>query len=417
MMELAREEVGIQQANTSLWRNRTFLGLFASYAVSLFGNMFHNIALNLWVLQTTGSAKQMSIIVISHLIVGVVFGSFAGTFADRIDRRVLMMFSNICRLVLVVGIAYVMTQPDVPFYVLVILTTLVAFAGVFHGPAFHSSLADIVGKEQIPQAIGIINIADNIIRVSGFALGGMAVALFGGVVAILIDAGAFLVSTLCLLVAGQFPRKRERSEGQKSSFIEDFREGFKVVWHNPYAKAGLILMPVLSCSFMSSFMIIQVMAVQVWHADGFVFGLIEASIPLGYLIGSIGIMLFSERLGRRGYWVIAGAIGMGPIFYLIAQAGSAVAALPLILIIGCLFAFSTLIINIMLRVEIDTSVQGRVFGILGSIIGVTPPVGIAICSAISDSYGPETALTASAIATLVVSVAAVAWNKPMRDYR
>ena len=87
MIELAREthndgehlntDVLAQNAesieNLSIWRNRAFLFVFASTSLSVLGSTFHSIALNLWILQTTGSARLMSAVIIIHLVINMLF--------------------------------------------------------------------------------------------------------------------------------------------------------------------------------------------------------------------------------------------------------------------------------------------------------------------------------------------------------
>lgn len=402
---------------TSIWRNRVFLAVFSSYSLSLLGNTFHSIALNLWVLQTTGSAKLMSIVLITHLVISMLFGSFAGTIADRTDRRRLMWMTDMIRFVLVAAIAVLIYLPDFPFVFIVLLTGLVAFTGVFRSPAFQASLIEVVGKEQITQAVGAISISDNIIRISGFALGGIAVAAFGGAFAIAIDAATFLLSAVLILIAGKFPYAASRDNAKpQASFKEDLAAGFRYVWNDAFAKAAIILLPLVMFFFLSTFMLIQVMAVNVWKAEPFVFGLMEACIPLGYVVGSILIMRLDKRLKNRGKWTIGSMILMGPLFIVISVMSSAALALPVIFLVGLLFSFSTTIIFIVLRAAIDPSMQGRVFGLVGTLTSVAPPVGLALFSTLSDIYGPAIIIAISGAAMLLMGTLAYSRMKSIRDF-
>ncbi|WP_257204928.1 MFS transporter, partial [Bacillus cereus] len=126
----------------------------------MFGNSFHSIALNLWVLQATGSAKLMSTIAITHMVMSMLFSSIAGTVADRVDRRKLMWITDIIRSLLILSIAFCIAIPGTPFILIIILTALTSCAGLFQSPAFHASLVDIVGKDKVQQATGVLNVAD-----------------------------------------------------------------------------------------------------------------------------------------------------------------------------------------------------------------------------------------------------------------
>lgn len=419
MLELAQPSPEHEVQTTkqmSIWRNRAFLMVFSSYSFNLLGSTFHSIALNLWVLQTTGSAKLMSLVLITHLVASMLLGPVAGTLADRVDRRRLMLVSDWIRFGLVGLIALCMTIGNLPFYVILVLTALVAIVTAVRSPAFQASLVEIVGKDSVAPAVAAITISDNMIRIGGFAVGGIAVAAFGGAFAVAIDATTFLISAVLLMLAGHFPYRasRQESAARSTSFRSDFSEGFRAVWGNAFIRSIILLLPLVMFFFLSTFMLIQVMAVQVWKASPFVFGLLEACIPLGYVIGSFLIMKWNERFKKKGLWILGSILLIGPCFIIIAQFESAVFALPLILAVGFLFSFSNTIISIALRMKVEADMQGRVFGLLGTLTSVAPPVGLAIFSALSDTFGPALIITWSGVAMLLVSTAAFLLMKNTR---
>ncbi|MCR2807060.1 MFS transporter [Paenibacillus soyae] len=401
----------------SIWRNRAFMLVFASYTVSNLGNTFHSIAINLWVLQTTGSAKLMSLVLITHLASSLLFGSIAGTLADRIDRRKMMWISDLIRFVLVGLIAICMLVPGVPFYMILLLTALVAVVGTFRSPAFQASLIEIVGKTGVTQAVAAMTVSDNATRIGGFAAGGIAVAAFGGAFAVAIDSFAFLLSGILLLLAGRFPyREAEAPSGVKPSFRSDFAEGFRVIWGDAFIRSAFLLLPLVTFFFLSTFMLVQVLAVKVWQAPPFVFGLLEACIPLGYVIGSVAIMKWSGRMRRRGIWMLGSVALIGPCFIVIALVDTAALALPIVLSVGLLFSFSTTIFAIALRVGVPAHLQGRVFGLIGTLTSVAPPVGLAAFSALADSYGPAPIILGSGSAMLAIGLLSFLLFKQLRKF-
>lgn len=389
----------------SIWRNRGFLFVFSSYSLSLLGNMFHSIALNLWVLQSTGSAKLMSAVLITHLVVNMLFSSIAGTVADRVNRRLLMWSSDLLRFVLVGIIALLIFLQTTSYGLVIAITALVAFVGSFRSPAFQASIVEIVGKEQIPKAIAAINISDNLARILGFALGGAAVAFLGGAVAIAMDAVAFLISALLVLMAGSFRYEAiKRAERPKATFKQDLITGFTFTWQHPIAKFSLLILPIVMLSFLSNFMLVQVMAVKNWQASPIVFGLIEMCIPLGYVIGSFIIMNAEQWLKNKGLIIVASIVLMGASFIAISLINNAYIALPLILFVGFLFSFSTTMIYIALRSSIASELQGRVTGLLHSATSVIPPIGLALFSILADQYGAAIIMSVSGGLLLLIGL-------------
>lgn len=399
-----------------LHRNRKFMLLFTGSTLSVFGNCFHSIALNLWVLQTTGSAAMMSLITVTHMVASLLLGSIAGTIADRLNRRTLMMLCDSFRFVIVMGIALVMLELDRPFAWIVVLSALSAVAGLLQSPSAQASITDLVGRDRVQQAAGLMNIADNAARISGLAIGGYIVAQFGGVTAIVTDAILFGLSALLVFAAGRFPQA-ERVQSEPSSFRQDWLEGIKRVWSDPFAKGVTFLTTIVILFFVANLMLIQVMAVKVWQASPVHFGLIEAAIPLGYAIGAITIMSLSKNPKHRGKFILGSMLAMGPIYVAISMMPHAAAAIPLILVVGTFFSFCTLLVNVIMRVEVPSELQGRMFGILGSLTSVAPPLGLTIMAALADGYGPSNVLLCSGIGLIIAGAAAWFWLKPIRRYQ
>ncbi|HDR4871929.1 TPA: MFS transporter [Bacillus cereus] len=400
----------------TLWKNRTFTFVFTGYTLSMFGNSFHSIALNLWVLQATGSAKLMSTIAITHMVMSMLFSSIAGTVADRVDRRKLMWITDIIRSLLILSIAFCIAIPGTPFILIIILTALTSCAGLFQSPAFHASLVDIVGKEKVQQATGVLNVADNVSRISGLAIGGVVVAAFGGSIAISVDAVTFMLSAILVLLSGKFPNSTKKT-GIKNSFQEDLVAGFKYIWQNPFAKSVIILSPTLITFFTASLMLIQVMSVKVWKANPIEFGIIESSIPIGYMLGAGIIIFFDNKLHRRGWWIILSMVLLAPIFVGLSFAPSVLYAVPLILLLGILFSFCTLLVNVIIKVEVDPELQGRTFGTLGSLTSIASPVALAISSFFADIYGPPLILLINGVLLFISGLIVLFFLKSIRSYK
>ncbi|MNZ67651.1 putative bacilysin exporter BacE [compost metagenome] len=390
MSAAAAQNQAATKSYPSVWKNKQFLMLLGSYSSSIFGNTFHSIALNLWVLQTTGSAKMMAIIVITNLIISSLLGSIAGTYADRLNRRQIMLITDLISFALVVTIAVLLTMKVTPFFIIVILTGFVTASGLFQSPAYHASLINIVGKEHIQKAFSLVNLSENICRTVGFSAGGIFVAAFGTSSAIFFDGLTFLISFVLVLLAGTFPSPTKASipNQERRKFSQDLISGISFIWKDPFAKSVILMSPTLVLFSMPTMMLTQVMAVTEWNSTPFEFGLMEACIPLGYMLGSGLIFIFGSKIKRRGHLIMLSLLLLGPLYAILSFMTSAAAAIPAILIIGFMFSFCTLLINIILRLEVSEELQGRVFGVLSSIMSIAPSIGLAIVSYYADIFSP-----------------------------
>ncbi|OME48352.1 MFS transporter [Paenibacillus odorifer] len=407
------------QAHPSLWRNRRFLLLLSSYSISLFGNTFHSIALSLWVLQTTGSAKMIAIITIINLVLSSLLGSIGGTFADRVNRRTLMLITDLISCGLVVTLALAISLPSTSFIIVAILTGLTTVSALFQSPAYQASITTVVGKEHLQKAVGLLNLSENICRTIGYSAGGIFVASFGAADAILFDGATFFLSFLLVLAVRSLPLPTQLNNAPKKErkFTQDLVDGIRYIWRYPFARAVMIMLPTLTLFFVPSLMLTQVMAVKVWDSTPFQFGLIEACIPLGYMIGSGLILLLGSKLKNRGFLIMTGLLCLGPLYLLLSFVTSAAIAIPIILVIGFMFSFSTLLINTILRLEVSEDIQGRVFGVLGSIMSVAPSIGLTAVSFLSDLFSPGPVMGSIGVLLLLFALSTITKLKVIRNYK
>ncbi|WP_408894155.1 MFS transporter [Paenibacillus taichungensis] len=403
-------------ANRALWRNVAYRRILCGYGISVFGDCFNGIAISLWVLQTTGSAKSMAAVQVCNMVISFLFGSFAGTFADRLDRRTLMLSSDLFRGAMAFIIAVSLFVLHAPFPIVLLMLSLSMFSSLFQAPAFHASVTSLVGREHLQQATGTIHLVDNIARISGLAAAGIAVSAFGGFTAIMITGVTFLLSAICVMLAGRFPDVR-RSSLHRGSFVKEWGGSFSYIFAHPLIRSIVILNPLLILFFMSAIMLVQVMAVKVWQANPVQFGLIETCIPLGYMLGS-GILIASgNRLKRRGRWVFIGLLVLGPLYMLLSHVSSPLVALPLIIAGGAMFACCTMLTQIMMRAEVPDELQGRIYGVLGTITSTAPILGLTVVSVLADQWGAQTVLESLGALLLVVGIIAAAGLKSIRTYR
>lgn len=422
-----------------IFQNRTFRYLFISYGLSLLGSCFSSLALNMWVLQTTGSARMMFLVFLVVLAVTLSAGNVAGTVADRYDRRTIMWVCDLLNAAIMAVISLCMFLQFTPLALVLTVVGLQTFVMLFHGPAFHASLSNILEKELIPKATASINIIDNVARILGLAVGGTVVGFFGTAAATGIDAITYVLSAFFVLIAGKFQvaqiksgltaKNAESNEAaspdleppaelsEKKGFWQDFAAGFRFMFRDPFVRSVLILLPVISSFFTMSLMMIQVMTVIVWKATPMQFGIIEACVPLGYITASWILMKLDTRIKNKGFWIFVGTLGLGPIYILISRLNEPLQVYPFIFALGFMYCLCTLLINVAIRVEINSELQGRVFGMVATVNGPLLTISVGLSTFFADSIGPQNVLLIAGVLLTLCTIVLTFVLTPLRRYR
>lgn len=398
-----------------LKQNRTFQLILAGHLVSILGDGFHSVALGIWVLQTTGSARAMSAVMVTKLLVNILLGAIGGTVADRFDRRRLMWSMDLVRGLLVLGIALLVGRPGSPFAAVVALTALTAVAGVFRGPAFSASLVHIVGAEHVQQAGSLMQMLSQVAQVAGPLLGGLVAAALSGSAALLGDAASFFFCALMVLLAGNFPSP-VREGAAKKSFWGDLKAGLTYIRTNPFARSVVILAPMLNFFANGIGVLLPVLAVKVWKASPVAFGSLEGAIPLGFALGAAAIMAMDKRLRRRGLWMGGGMILTGPLMVLMALVPGVIPAVPVALVIGIVLSLSNVLLMVAMQTQIDPEVQGRVFGTMGSLVQVASPLSMVAAGFLGDFFGPIPIIIAAGVGMGVTGIIGITAMKAIRTY-
>jgi MFS transporter, DHA3 family, macrolide efflux protein len=403
------------ERRASLWRNRTFLALLSGQAISVIGDGFHSVALGLWVLQTTGSATAMATIMSVRVLTTILLGSFAGAVVDRVDRRRLMIAMNVVRFGVVAVIALLMAGGRTGMLPIVVLTGALAVCGNFFGPAFQASLINIVRKEDIQKATGVLQVTNTLGQVVGPFLGGTLVATTSGALALTVDAVSFLAGALFIWAGGSFASPRRASAG-KASIFGDMREGFGLIRRNPLILSLVSVAPPLNFFGNAFGLLLPVVAVRVWMVSPTEFGAIEAIFPLGFALGAAMVMMMAAKIRRRGWWIITGIFFAGVGATLVPLSPTVPVALPLMAFTGFAISICNVMLPVIMQHEVPAEMQGRVFGTLNSLTSIASPVAMMLAGLLADKFDPVLLAAGAGGLMVLTSLAVGLFARPLRTY-
>ena len=208
---------GMDSTNDSLLRNSRFLRLWIGQGTSFVGDAVSMVALVVLVVEITGSASAVGGALVARLL-PTIASPLAGVIADRVDRRVVLVASDIARAVLVLGLVFARDLATI--YVLVFLMGL---ARTLFNPTIRAAFPSVVGGGDLTRANALISGTFSVSETAGPALGGLLVATVGVDAAFVLDAVTYLVSAVMLALT---PLARPQSDEDGAGFGEDLKAGF-----------------------------------------------------------------------------------------------------------------------------------------------------------------------------------------------
>src|SRR5215213_2444132 len=216
MLVVSLQGRGVDSTNDSLLKNTRFLRLWIGQGTSFLGDAVSMVALVVLVVQITGSASAVGGALVARLL-PTLASPLAGVLADRLDRRLVLVASDLARAVLVLGLVF--AADLITIYVLVFFMGL---ARTLFNPTIRAAFPSVVGAGDLTRANALIGGTFSVSETAGPALGGVLVATVGVEAAFLLDSATYLVSVAFL---SRIPLPRPQMEDD-AGFARELKAGF-----------------------------------------------------------------------------------------------------------------------------------------------------------------------------------------------
>ena len=380
----------MDSTNDSLLSNARFLRLWIGQATSFVGDAVSMVALVVLVVQITGSASAVGGALVARLL-PTIASPLAGVLADRVDRRAVLVASDLARAVLVLGLVFARDLATI--YILVFLMGL---ARTVFNPTVRAAFPSVVGGGDLTRANALIAGTFSTSIMVGPALGGLLVASIGVDAAFLADAVTYLISAI-LLSTVPLPHPRRESE-EEAGFVRDLRSGFG------YLLGARVPLAIVVGAFLTILTINATVPAEVFLAKE-TFGAGDAGYGLlvslwggGMVLGSAMMAVLGDRINLVLLYflsIFVGACalvgtGLAPAFVL---------ALGALTVEGAATGIDNVATDTILQKRVPEAFLGRVFSIrfLGYSAGeaLAYPLG----GLLVDAVGPRSTYVLAGIAT------------------
>jgi MFS family permease len=380
----------MDSTNDSLLRNARFLRLWIGQGTSFVGDAVSMVALVVLVVQITGSASAVGGALVARLL-PTIASPLAGVIADRVDRRVLLVASDLARAILVLGLVFARDLATI--YVLVFLMGL---ARTLFNPTIRAAFPSVVGGGDLTRANALISGTFSTSIMVGPALGGLLVASIGVDAAFLADAVTYLVSAI-LLSTVPLPHPRRESE-EEAGFVRDLRSGFG------YLLGARVPLAIVVGAFLTILTINATVPAEVFLAKE-TFGAGDAGYGLlvslwggGMVIGSAMMAVLGDRINLVLLYFLSIFVGACALVGT-GLAPSFVLALGALTVEGAATGIDNVATDTILQKRVPEAFLGRVFSIrfLGYSAGeaLAYPLG----GLLVDAIGPSSTYLLAGIAT------------------
>lgn len=381
--------------------HRNFALQWSGQTISEFGSHITGMGLELAAnLTLHANASQMGLLAALGSAPVLLIGLFAGVWIDRVQRRPVMIVSDLVRALLLVTVPLAALLGLLHIEQLYIVTVLVGMLTVFYQVANQSFLPTLVRREEIVEANGKLSASSSLAEIGGPTLGGMLVQALTAPIAILFDVVSFLVSALCTSLV----RVREPAPGreaERQSAWREIREGLRLVTGNPPLRAVAISSAIRNFSGGAFAALYSLYVIRVLAVSPALFGLLVTAGGAGALIGAFAAGRFVRRFGI-GRALIGGLLLSGVVSLLTPLAGGPEIVAYTMLFTGQLvgdFGLAIYFINevSLLQILVPDQSLGKASASMRFLVEGMIPVGAILAGVLGTVWGMRMTLLAGCI--------------------
>ena len=396
--------------------HRNFRLFWIGAFLSNVGTWMQAVAQGWLVLHLTNSAFWLGLDAFMATAPGFVFTLVGGVFADLIDRRRLLLYTQVVAGIAALGLAGLVATGAINRWMVLGFSFVTGCCMALASPSYLAMTYDLVGREDLTNAIAMNSTQFQLSRVVGPALAGVAFRTLG-------LAGCFFANGLSFIavIVALWMVRTEGNATQAAHSVSDRRalwrdliEGFSYVRNRPRVSALLILSAVNSFFGAPYFSMVPIYARDIFHLGETGLAVMMGTAGGGAFLGAL-LVAYLGDFRRKGWFVLGGAAVFGLSIMGFALSSKLTLSLIFLFALGFALVVSVALTNTLLQKLVTDRMRGRIMSMfLLSFMG-TMPIGNIIAGAASNAYGPQYTL---AIGGLIVTVAATSvtiFNQRLRE--
>lgn len=374
-----------KQYLTLIRNNPQFRYLWLAQVVSLFGDWFGTIATVVLITRYTDSGVAVGTLFVLRALPLFILGPVAGVFADRFDRKKVLIVSDLLRFVIVLG--YLLVRDGSLLWLIYVLTVLQFSISAFFEPARNALLPNLVDKEELLIANTLSSATWSAMLAFGAAIGGAVTGLFGTDTAIILDALTFLLSAAFVLQIS-IDARPARDESEIGGGWMEMIDGFRYVLDRP--RIGVVTLVKGISQVGTADIMIALYAAQVFiiGEDGAItLGALYASFGVGAIVGPVvGNALGDDSDRFLQNFILVGFLVM-PVGWILFGAAP---ILP-IAMIGIFFravggSINWVYSSVLIQMKVPDKFMGRVFALDFSIFTLMMAIAVWSTGFLIDTF-------------------------------
>ena len=383
--------------------HRNFRLFFTGQGISLVGTWMQNVGEGWLILTLTNSPFYVGLTAALSSVGVLLFSLYAGVIADRVDKRRFIILMQLAFMIEAFTVSILIWTNAIAVWQVLVLATTLGIASAFDIPMRQAFVVEMVGKDDLMNAIALNSSLFNAARVIGPAIAGLLIGTVGIAWCYFVN-GLSYIAVIAGLLMMRLPY--DPRPPKTTSAWTGFREVLAYLRNDRRLRVLMILTAILSVFGFPYIAMMPVFARDVLNRGATGYGALTSSIGIGAVIGALGIALASARIRARGRLMLIGGTAFG--ILLILFSASRVLALSMVLLglAGCAMIVNNSLTNTLIQTTAPDHLRGRVMGFYSFVFVGMAPFGAFLFGVVAERVGvPATIATGGVIVTITVAIA------------
>lgn len=376
------------------FKHRNFQLFFSGQIISLTGTWMQSVAQSWLVYRLTGSVALLGLIGFAGQFPVFLLTSFGGAIADKYDRQRILVVTQTCSMIVAAILAGLALTGTIAVWHLFVLASMAGVINAFDIPTRQSFVVDMVGKEDLLNAIALNSSMFNGARIIGPAIAGILVSAVGEAWCFLGNAVSYIAVITGLLLMRIMQKQAVASEG---SAIEKIKEGFGFAAKTAPVRALLLLLGLVSLMGMPYAVLMPIFAEEILHGGVRGLGILMGASGSGALLAAL---LLASRKSIRGLgrWVAISSGSFGVFLILFSFSRSFWLSALLLVPVGFSMMLQMASSNTLVQSMVPDELRGRVMAVYSMMFMGMAPLGALMAGSLAGIIGaPYTVVMGGAI--------------------
>ena len=363
---------------------RSFLLLWSSQTVSELGTAMTNYALIIWVYGQKGTASSVTLLTICSFLPTIFFRFIAGTFADRWDKKRIMLIADVVAACGTVTVFWLYSFSALRIWHLYLIDVLLSFMNAFQTSASFVATSLLVPKEHYTRVSGLQGISGSVVSILAPALGSCLLAFDGLTVVLICDLVSFFIAFFVLLFFIKIPEIEHAKVENSEPFLTSCLDGIRYLRdHAALLHITLFLTVINFFAKLGNDGMISPFVLGRTGNNQQVLGMVQSAVAIGLLVGSIIVTLMKPAKDKTRVAFVSCAFVFS---------GNVVQSLTLLPLVWCIAAFGSYVMAVIMnanlmtviREKVPPEMQGRVFSAKDTLQNCSIPLGLFLGGVLAD---------------------------------